>query len=80
MDFIELENKIVKELEEIAEICSISKSEIIIVTGEIGLGIVPIDKLSRYFRDMMGNVNQILAKKANEVYFVVSGIPMKIKG
>ena len=41
---------------------------------------MPIDKLSRYFRDMMGNVNQILAKKANEVYFVVSGIPMKIKG
>lgn len=80
MDFIELENKIVKELEEIAEICSISKSEIIIVTGEIGLGIVPIDKLSRYFRDIIGNVNQILAKKANEVYFVVSGIPMKIKG
>ena len=80
MDFVKLENKILLELKEIAEICSASKSEIIIVTGEIGLGIVPMDKLSRYFRDMMGNVNQILAQKANEVYFVVSGIPMKIKG
>ncbi|NDO45806.1 bifunctional adenosylcobinamide kinase/adenosylcobinamide-phosphate guanylyltransferase [Clostridium sp. MD294] len=80
MDFIELENKIVKELEEIAEVCSISKSEVIIVTGEIGLGIVPMDKLSRHFRDIIGSVNQILAQKANEVYFVVSGIAMKIKG
>ena len=80
MDFIELENKIITELEEIAKVCSTSKSEVIVVTGEIGLGIVPMNKLSRHFRDMIGSVNQILAQKANEVYFVVSGIPVKIKG
>lgn len=79
MDFEYLENKILLELEEIANVCSRSKSEVIIVTGEMGLGIVPMDRLSRHFRDIIGNVNQILAQKANEVYFVVSGIAMKIK-
>ncbi len=70
----------ISELKEIAEVCSTSKSQVIIVTGEVGLGIVPMDKLSRYFRDIIGNVNQILAEKADEVYIVISGISMKIKG
>ena len=80
IDFEKLEYKLISELKEIAEVCSTAKSQVIIVTGEVGLGIVPMDKLSRYFRDIIGNVNQILAEKADEVYIVISGISMKIKG
>ena len=53
---------------------------VIFVTNEVGLGIVPADALSRRFRDLAGRCNQVIAAAADEVYFVVSGIPMKVKG
>jgi adenosylcobinamide kinase/adenosylcobinamide-phosphate guanylyltransferase len=56
------------------------KARIILVSNEVGLGIVPDNQLGRTFRDIAGKVNQIIAKEAKEVYFTVSGIPMKIKG
>lgn len=51
-----------------------------IVTNELGAGIVPENRLARIFRDIAGRMNQYLASVSDEVYFVVSGIPMKIKG
>lgn len=55
-------------------------SAIIIVSNEVGMGIVPENELARRFRDLAGIVNQRVAEIANEVYFMVSGIPVKIKG
>lgn len=52
---------------------------LIIVTNELGMGIVPENRLARIFRDIAGKVNQLVAKKSDEVYFVVSGIEMKVK-
>lgn len=52
----------------------------VLVTNEVGSGLVPESKLSRIFRDIAGRVNQRIASKADEVYLVVSGIPIKIKG
>lgn len=49
------------------------------VTNEVGSGIVPENKLARIYRDMAGTANQQLARSANEVYWVVAGIPVKIK-
>ena len=51
----------------------------VIVSNEMGMGLVPSYPLGRYFREIAGKMNQIVAEKADEVYFVVSGIPMKIK-
>jgi adenosylcobinamide kinase/adenosylcobinamide-phosphate guanylyltransferase len=51
-----------------------------IVSNEVGMGIVPDNKLSRRFRDMAGILNQKVAQAADEVYFMVSGIPLKVKG
>ena len=51
----------------------------VIVSNEVGMGLVPSYPLGRYFREIAGKMNQIVAEKADEVYFVVSGIPMKIK-
>lgn len=56
-----------------------SKGNLVLVSNEIGLGIVPDNKLSRIYRDYVGRANQNCAKHADEVYFVVSSIPLKIK-
>ncbi len=50
-----------------------------IVSNEVGMGIVPSNHLSRRYRDMLGKVNTLLAQKAEEVYFMVAGIPWKLK-
>lgn len=51
----------------------------IVVSNEIGLGGSPADKMAFRFTDMLGLINQHLAKLANEAYLTVSGIPVKIK-
>jgi adenosylcobinamide kinase/adenosylcobinamide-phosphate guanylyltransferase len=52
---------------------------VIMVTNEVGFGIVPENKMARIFRDIAGRVNQYLASRADEVYLVVCGLPVKIK-
>ncbi len=54
--------------------------ELIFVTNEVGMGLVPSDVLSRQYRDMVGKVNQLIAKVSDHVYFVRCGIPIMIKG
>jgi adenosylcobinamide kinase/adenosylcobinamide-phosphate guanylyltransferase len=56
-----------------------NKAKVILVANEVGLGLVPRNKLGRNFRDIAGKVNQIIAKEADEVFFTVSGIPMRVK-
>ena len=53
---------------------------LIIVTNEVGCGIIGSNKLSRDFQEISGITNQILASVCDEVYLVVCGIPTKIKG
>jgi adenosylcobinamide kinase/adenosylcobinamide-phosphate guanylyltransferase len=55
------------------------KGSSIIVSNEVGLGIVPDNPLARKFRDLAGILNQKMARAADEVYFTAAGIPMKIK-
>lgn len=57
-----------------------NNKNIILVTNEVGMGLVPAYRLGSIFRDIAGRVNQYLAGVADEVYFMVSSIPMKIKG
>jgi len=52
---------------------------IVLVTNEVGLGIVPNSKDGREFRDTLGLINQKLAKAADKVIFMVSGIPIELK-
>jgi adenosylcobinamide kinase / adenosylcobinamide-phosphate guanylyltransferase len=57
-----------------------ARCPVIIVSNEVGLGIVPEHVLGRKFRDMAGRLNQDLAEFADTVVFVVSGLPMVLKG
>jgi adenosylcobinamide kinase/adenosylcobinamide-phosphate guanylyltransferase len=51
----------------------------VIVSNEVGLGLVPLTPLGRKFRDIAGRVNQCAAEMADDVFLTVSGIPVKIK-
>ena len=52
---------------------------VVAVSNELGLGLVPFEPASRRFRDLSGQVNQLIAAAADEVYWVVSGIPIRLK-
>lgn len=73
------EKKAIEEVEKLLKVLETFNGEVVIVTNEIGFGIVPENKLARYFRDIAGRINQLIAKRCNSVYLVVSSIPMKIK-
>jgi len=53
---------------------------VVLVSNEVGQGIVPENKLARQFRDLVGYVNQAVAGCVDEVIWSVAGIPVKIKG
>jgi len=76
----EAEKRVIDEIEELIECINKHKGSFIIVSNEVGLGLVPENKLGRLYRDLLGKANQLLAQHANEVYFMASGIPVKIKG
>ncbi|CAM3266261.1 bifunctional adenosylcobinamide kinase/adenosylcobinamide-phosphate guanylyltransferase [Vagococcus fessus] len=79
-DYHYIEREILIEWKKIiAQLRVCSGENCYIVTNEIGLGLVPQNKFSRLFRDILGRVNQFLAQEADDVYFVISGIPQKIK-
>jgi len=77
---IEVEEDIVGEITNLLRVNSELSKKLIIVTNEVGATLVPITKLGRILVDYIGKVNKILAESADEVYLMVCGIPIKIKG
>lgn len=75
----EIECNIIKEVEALLRICKQYCKQLIVVSNEVGLGIVPAYRLGNIFRDIAGRINQRLAKEADQVFFLVSGLPLKIK-
>jgi len=53
---------------------------VVLVTNEVGLGIVPDNALARRFRDQHGQLNQRIAARADRVVMVVAGLPIAVKG
>jgi adenosylcobinamide kinase / adenosylcobinamide-phosphate guanylyltransferase len=53
--------------------------EFVIVTNEVGSGIVPENAMARAFRDLTGRINQILAAESDEVFFTTAGLALKLK-
>lgn len=68
-----------KEAAQLAATLRAQKSPVVLVTNEVGLGIVPDNALARQFRDAAGFMNQTIAQAADEVEFVVAGLPMRVK-
>lgn len=69
-----------KECQKLLEVLPTLKSEIILVSNETGLGVVPMGQLSRKFVDESGRLHQQLGQIADYVVFCVAGFPMVLKG
>jgi len=74
------ENLIRGEVEKMVAVTKRGRATVIVVSNELGSGLVPESRLGRDFRDIVGFCNQIVAAAADEVNFMVSGIPLRIKG
>lgn len=64
----------------IAALREIEDVRVILVSNEVGLGIVPDNAMARMFRDLAGAAHQRLAEICTEVHFVIAGLPMTLKG
>ena len=71
--------QIIVRLNELLHVSRAVPGHVVLVSNELGLGLVPGDSQSRKFRTLAGQVNQRVAESADEVYFVVSGIPVRLK-
>ena len=68
-----------EEWEELLSAIHQTDVECWIVTDEVGLGIVPETRLGRFFRDVQGKINQLIAKEASEAYLVICGLAQQLK-
>ncbi len=76
----EVTQRVLAAGEELAAVARESRADVIVVSNEVGLGLVPPYPQGRLFRDVAGWANQIVAEKADEVFLLVAGIPLPLKG
>ena len=74
-----VEEAVDAEVANLLEIIPQIDADFLIVSNEVGMGLVPPYVLGRAYRDLLGRANQALAAAANEVFFLVAGIPMRVK-
>ncbi|MFC2060686.1 bifunctional adenosylcobinamide kinase/adenosylcobinamide-phosphate guanylyltransferase [Chloroflexota bacterium] len=74
-----IEKSAIDEIGELIECIEHTNASFIIVTNEVGTGLVPANRAGRLYRDLLGKANQLLAQRADEVYLMVAGLPVKIK-
>ena len=74
-----VEEKVVDEISELMECITSVDASFIMVTNEVGMGLVPANPLGRLYRDMLGRANQVLAQQIDQVYLMVAGLPLLIK-
>ncbi|MFB0545873.1 MAG: bifunctional adenosylcobinamide kinase/adenosylcobinamide-phosphate guanylyltransferase [Anaerolineae bacterium] len=77
--FDEAQTRVRTEVEGLLEAYQTLSGSMIIVSNEVGLGLVPSYPLGRAYRDLLGWANQWLAREADEVYFMVAGIHIELK-
>ena len=68
-----------EEVTALLQTCQASAATCIVVSNEVGLGLVPDNPLGRRYRDLLGKANQALAAQAEAVYFMVAGLPVDVK-
>ena len=73
------EAAIEEEVEALLQVCRTSVATFIIVSNEVGLGLVPNTPLGRLYRDLLGQANQTLAAQAHAVYLMVAGLALDVK-
>lgn len=74
-----VEEEVRQEIISLINLIKKLKCKIVVVSNEVGQGVVPPYPLGRSFRDLLGMANQMIAQEADEVYWMVAGMPMEIK-
>jgi len=74
-----IEKEVTAEINELVECINQDDASFILVTNEVGSGLVPVSKVGRLYRDLLGKANQILAEHADKVYLMVAGLSLEIK-
>jgi alpha-ribazole phosphatase len=75
----EVETRVMDEVGALATCPERLSTDCIVISNEVGLGLVPPYPLGRAYRDLLGKANQMLARAADEVYLLVAGIPTRVK-
>lgn len=78
-EIADLQEQIIEEITKVVQAARTYDKNLILVTNEVGMSLVPSYRLGRIFSDINGKVNEILASLSDEVYLSVCGIPMKLK-
>ena len=76
----QIEKEILQQIAALAEAWRHSPATVIVVSNEVGGGLVPPSALGRAFRDIVGRANQKIAECADEIWWVCAGVPLQIKG
>jgi adenosylcobinamide kinase / adenosylcobinamide-phosphate guanylyltransferase len=79
VDETQAEAEMAREMDDLLAAYRESSAEWIVVSNEVGLGIVPAYPLGRIYRDVLGRANQRMASAADQVIFMVAGLPMTVK-
>ena len=79
-DYPEAEKRVTSEINEFIAAMDKLDASFVIVSNEVGMGLVPETKLGRIYRDLLGKANQLLASHATEVYLMVACLPVRVKG
>jgi adenosylcobinamide kinase/adenosylcobinamide-phosphate guanylyltransferase len=74
-----IEKGVMAEIGELIGCVNRLGASFIIVSNEVGLGLVPANRMGRLYRDLLAKANQMLAQAADEVYLMVAGLPLRIK-
>jgi adenosylcobinamide kinase/adenosylcobinamide-phosphate guanylyltransferase len=74
-----IEKRLTAEIDGLIECTQKLDASFIIVTNEVGLGVVPTSRLGRLYRDLLAGANQKLAEAADEVYLMVAGLAVPLK-
>lgn len=73
------DDAVLKRIDELLVAARLTPATTVMVSNDVGLGLVPEYPLGRRFRDLLGRVNQRVAAQADAVYFLIAGIPLDIK-
>ena len=73
------EERLTEELDALLEMCDLHGTTLIVVSNEVGQGVVPPYALGRQYRDILGRANQRLAARADRVLYFVAGLPIDLK-
>jgi len=79
LDYAEAEKRVIAEIKELIAAMDRLDASFVIVSNEVGMGLVPDNKLGRMYRDLLGKANQLLASRATEVYLMVACLPVQVK-